>query len=307
MLVQLPFVVAGDSLRYRFMKRISPRKNAMKLFIRHKSFHDRAIILLICIVFAPMIAMSILFGGCAHTVEYQEVRDTTSNLRHDTVSGPALIRFIAILNNGTTSGLVALRASSSLSADLFATAGIQTTKLFNPVPHDSVFLLYANYAYGTGMTKLDSITIPSLKSYSMTTVVLFRTTDAADPNRIFPVFADDSLRRQAAPKKFSYVRLINGLPDYPVPSPSVNLYLDDINGSPLFKDKMSGQSSPVNFQEVRNYTLVPAGVHQVFVRSETDISQSYTTSQIFVEGQFYTIRLSGAKANGTDQLNIDAE
>ncbi len=141
----------------------------------------------------------------------------------------------------------------------------------------------------------------------MHTIVLFRTNDPGDPNRLFPIFADDSMRKVIAPHDSCYIRLINGLPDYPQPIPQVNMHIDNINAPGFFKDKATGLASPVSFQEIRNYVLMPAGSHQIFVRSDGDITQSYSTTQQFVSGEFYTIRLSGSKTDGTDQLNIDAE
>ncbi len=261
------------------------------------------------VFFLTVIIQSSFFTGCAHTVDYQSLHDTTTVLHHDTIPGPAFIRFLAMLNNNNISGIVLLKLSNPQNPVLFTEVNPQMSKEFVPIAQDSSLFLYASYFYGTGTQKFDSITIPGFKPYSMHTAVLFRTNEQGDPNRLFPVFADDSLRRVIAPKDSCYIRLINGLPDYPQPTPQVNLYIDDINAPALFKDKTNGLPSPVSFQEIRNYVLIPAGSHQLFIRSQADAdpAHAYSTSQQFTAGEFYTIRLSGAKADGTDQMNIDAE
>lgn len=257
------------------------------------------------LIFIPIIIGSLFFSACSHTVDVQTIRDTV--YRHDTISGPAFLRFLAVLNNSKTSAIIHLKLFSPLNPNLFTDVNPDMRSQFIPVNHDSTLELYANYFYGTGLPKNDSLTVPPRKPYTMTTIVLFRTNDVSDPNRIFPVFADDSLRRLEAPIGMCYIRLINGLPDYPQPSPTVNMHIDDINAPAFFKDPTTGLPSPVNFQEIRNYVLMPAGTHQIFVRSETDITQSYNATAQFIAGQFYTVRLTGSKADGSDQLNIDAE
>jgi hypothetical protein len=257
--------------------------------------------------FVSIILQTSFFTGCAHTVDYQAMHDTATVLHHDTIPGPAFIRFLAMLNNSQTSGIVLLRMNSPQGQVLFTDVNPQMRKQFIPIPQDSSFVLYASYFYGTGTQKFDSITIPPFKAYSMHTIVLFRTNESGDPNRIFPIFADDSVRRLTAPKDSCYIRLINGLPDYPQPTPLVNLYIDDINAPAFFKDKATGLPSPVSFQEIRNYVLMPAGQHQLFVRSQGNVTIFYQTSQQFIPGEFYTIRMTGAKKDSTDQMNIDAE
>ena len=266
-----------------------------------------AVTALMAFFFAAITLQSFFFTGCAHTVDYQTLHDTATVLHHDTIPGPAFIRFLGMLNNNKTTGIILLKMNSPQDQVLFTDVNPQMRKQFIPIPPDSSLVLYASYFYGTGTQKFDSITIPPFKAYSMHTIVLFRTNDPGDPNRLFSVFADDSVRRLTAPKDSCYIRLINGLPDYPQPTPLVNLYIDNINAPAFFKDKTTGLPSPVSFQEIRNYVLMPAGSHQLFLRSQGDVTQFYSTSQQFTTGEFYTIRLTGTKAEGTDQMNIDAE
>ena len=279
----------------------------MKRFLHRKSRLSVIIIMLQSLVFIPVIIASFFFSACSNSVQVQTVHDTDTLYRHDTIPGPAFLRFLAILNNSKTSGIIHLKLYNTQNPDLFTDVNPEINKQFIPINHDSTIILYASYFFGTGTQKFDSITIPPRKPYTMTTIVIFRSNDPGDPNRLFPIFADDSVRKFIAPKDSCYVRLINGLPDYPQPNPSVNMHIDDIHAPAFFKDMTTGQPSPVNFQEIRNYVLMPAGQHQIWVRSETDISQFYTSSQLFIPGQFYTIRLTGSKADGSDQLNIDSE
>jgi hypothetical protein len=245
------------------------------------------------------ISGSIFFTGCAHTVDYQVQHDTDTLVHHDTIPGPALVRFLSVLNNGTLSPIINITTKSPLNIDLFASADQYMRKQFYPIPHDSEFYLYTTYFISAGQ-KSDSIPIPSLKPYSMTTIALFKSSDPNDPDRLAPFFANDSLRKNIAPKDFCYVRLVNGLQDYPQPFPTVNMHLDDIHSVPLFK-------STVGYKEIGNYILIPAGNHTIFVRSETDASQSYSANQLFVSGEFYTVRLTGKHADQSDQLIIDTE
>jgi len=131
-------------------------------------------------------------------------------------------------------------------------------------------------------------------------VLLLNNDTIVTPSYLSPVFADDSLRKNLAPKDSCYIRLVNGLQDYPQPFATVNMHIDDIHSAALFKNNVS-------YKEVGNYILIPAGNHQFFIRSETDITQSYPFTQQFIAGQFYTIRLTGKHADQTDQLSVDAE
>ena len=256
---------------------------------------------LILFITLSVIVTAFFIQSCSHTVEVRvHDTDTVIQVHHDTIPGPAFLRFISILNNASgTSGIITLLVNSPQSKELLTDASQQMGKQLNPVPHDSTFKLYASFFYGAGLQKSDSITIPPLKSFSMTTIAFFSTGDPGNPV-LFPVFADDSTRKLLPPKDFCYIRFINGLPDYPQPNPSVNMHIDDINAPTFFKDN-------VNYQELRNYVLLPAGNHTIYVRSETDITQSYSAPQTFYPGAFYTIRLIGKHADGTDQLVIDTE
>ena len=244
------------------------------------------IVLSVAVAFA-WVGSSSLIIGCSHPVAYDTV------VHHDTIPGPAFLRFISMFN-----AQIILRQGGSANPD-FTQVSTVMTKEFFAVPHDSTFVLYANYYFKPGMQKLDSITIPALKPFSMTTVAIFESGDTNNPV-LFPKFADDSARRKLPPPDSCSIRFINGLPDYPQPQALVNMHLDNINAPPLFP-------SQVIFSEIKNYIIIPAGIHTIYIRSETDITQSYSLSFPFVAGEFYTARLIGRHADKDDQLIIDAE
>jgi hypothetical protein len=246
---------------------------------------------------AILICGTLFLNGCAHTVDYQIQHDTDTVIHHDTIPGPAFLRFLSVLNNGMVSPIITV---TTRNGDAFANVDKFMTNQFFPIPHDSTFYLLASYFTDVTNKKNDSIPIPSLKPYSMTTIALFKSNEPIDPNRLSPVFADDSLRKNLAPGGSCYVRLVNGLQDYPQPFATVNMHLDDIHAAPLFKNNVS-------YKEIGNYILIPEGNHQIFLRSETDITQSYTITQQFISGQFYTIKLTGKHADQSDQISVDAE
>lgn len=260
---------------------------------------DLIILLLELFVVIPFIATLSL--NCAHSVDYETLHDTDTVIHRDTIkpTGPAFIRFLAILDNGST---VVLK-SSPLASSPFTTASSQIDQKYLPIRNDSPFVLYASYFTGLlpGTQHFDSITIPadSLKSFSLTSILIFQTRDSG----IFPLFANDSLKKVNAPKGFCYFRFVNGLPDYPQPEPSVNIHLDNSDASPLFNNPPGA----VLYQEMRNYVLIPIGFHNVIARSEIDPTQFYSASLNFEEGHYYTARLVGIRALSTDKFIIDAE
>ncbi len=99
---------------------------------------------------------------------------------------------------------------------------------------------------------------------------------------------------------YAYFRLINGLPDYPQPTASVIVSIDDAKGAPLFQ-------SPTGFQEINNYTQIPIGTHIIYIRNASTGDVIYQTALTVHSGQFYSARLSGAKSDGTDSFVIDLE
>lgn len=251
-------------------------------------------------IFTPMIISS--FYGCAHTVEEQIIHDTDTLLQIDTTfrnpNGPAFIRLTSYISGG---GPILLKTRINNIDYIFGNALSQTIKDYVPVRNDTPFTLYAEYFNGT--TKFeDSISIPadSFASNSLTSIALFQVSDGSGPSRLYPYFANDSLKKLPSDEGYSYFRLTNGLPDYPQPTPTVNAYVDDPNGTPLF-------TLPVTYQEIRNYIQIQEGQHTIYIKSSIDGQVLYTLQKSFVNGLYYTGRLIGRKELGSDQFTIDTE
>ncbi|HEY6171670.1 MAG TPA: hypothetical protein VIX80_05365 [Candidatus Kapabacteria bacterium] len=257
------------------------------------------VVLLQLFVFTPMIISS--FYGCAHTVEEQTIHDTDTVLQNDTTfkvpNGAAFIRFTSYINDA---GPILLKTRISNSEFLFGSSLSQTVKDYIPVRNDTSFTLYAEYY--NGPTKfIDSISIPadSLSSFSLTSIALFQVSEGSEYH-LSPYFANDSMKNVFPANGFCYFRLTNSLPDHPQPTPSVNAYLDDPNGTPLF-------SLPATYQEIRNYVLIPAGQHTIILKSITDGNELYRVSKLFYSGVYYSGRMVGKKELSTDQFVIDME
>ena len=62
------------------------------------------------------------FFGCSQSVETQTIHDTTILIHHDTIPGPAFIRFVAMLNNSTASGIILLKLGNPLSQIIYSDA-----------------------------------------------------------------------------------------------------------------------------------------------------------------------------------------
>lgn len=258
------------------------------------------VVVLQLFIFTPMIISS--FYGCAHTVEEQIIHDTDTVLQVDTTfrnpNGPAFIRLTSFINGG---GPILLRTRINNIDYIFGNALSQTVKDYVPVRNDTPFTLYAEYFNGTIKFE-DSVSVPahSFVSNSLTSIALFQVSDGSGASRLYPYFANDSLKKQPPSEGFSYFRLTNGLPDYPQPTPTVNGYMDDPNGTPLF-------TLPVTYQEIRNYVLIPEGQHTIYIKSSLDGQLLYTLQKTFVSGLYYTGRLIGRKELGSDQFTIDTE
>lgn len=270
------------------------RKKVLRLFL----------FVQVCI-FAPMMIVS--FFGCARTVETEVLHDTDTVIQHDTDTvrrdGPAWVRFINFLTKG---GVIVLRTAGAGTALADATQIMR--KEYTPIRSDSLLVIYTDFYIGSDF-RTDSITIPadSLEPSSLTTIVLFQVEQDGGIVRIAPFFANDSLRLDPSPQGMAYIRFINGIADYPQPSPTVNLYMDNPDGAPLFLDN-TGNSRPVSFLELRNYIPIAAGPHSFYVRKDGDPSVLYSSLQkLFRAGVYYTARLNGSKTSGNDSFTIDEE
>ncbi len=245
-----------------------------------------------------------LNSGCAHSVDYETQHDTDTVVTNHTPHGPAFIRFLAVLDNA---GPISLK-TGGLTGLQFVQVQPSMDKQYIPITSDSSMKLYATFETGTFPNfgqHFDSLSIPNtLDSFTLTSVILFQSNVGVD-TFLTPFFANDSLKNIAAPAGMCYLRLVNGISDFPSPSPSVTLYLDDLNNQPVFKDN-SGNPEMVTYGELHNYVLVPAGQHTVYAAGSTK-SDNLQSTGFFSQGKYYTARFVGSKANGTAKLAIDEE
>jgi hypothetical protein len=242
--------------------------------------------------------------SCAHSVDYLTLHDTDTVIHRDTLhpDGPAFIRFLSVTDN---KGTISLKSSATATSPWLV--GLPQMDLqYVPIKSDSSFTLYAEFTVGPfpGTTHRDSIVIlgDSLKPFSLNTVVVFQTRDT----RLVPIFANDSLKKTPSDLGKCYIRFVNGLPDFPQPTPSVFLHLDNAEGTPIFTDA-GGVDAPLPYQSLRNYVQITAGAHTIYARSVNSANDVYSRSLNFEAGKYYTARLVGLKADGTDQFVIDAE
>src|SRR4051812_38146012 len=102
----------------------------MKIFKDDRKKFRTMIISLEILFFAPIAVSFFFFGGCAHTVDYQIVHDTDIVTHHDTIAGPAFIRFVALLNNKTASKIIHLTLNDPSNPELFTDVNPDMRKLF---------------------------------------------------------------------------------------------------------------------------------------------------------------------------------
>jgi len=217
---------------------------------------------------------------------------------HDTVlrgSGPAMVRFVSLMS--TSPSYIILRTSVDQSSPIFTSAYNYASNVYTPVKPDSSFTLYAHYQSSAGTPLVDSVVIPGdLEGGKLWTGVIYQTSD----NHLVYNFYDDSVKLQPATPGYGYIRFVNGLSDYPEPSPAVNLYVDTVNGTPLFENV-------VLYQDAHDYVPIKAGNHNVYVRGTADQNAIYQKPVLVAEGGFYTARLTGSKSFGSDLFSIDPE
>ena len=263
---------------------------------------DYLILLAELLLVIPFIVF--LHSGCAHTVDYETQHDTDTLIHNVTPHGPAFVRFLSVLDNG---GPVTLRTGSPKGLP-FMQVQPSMDKQFIPITSNTSLKLYALFESGTFpnfSSHTDSLTIPnSLDSFTFTSVVLFQNNVGVD-TFVTPYFANDSLKRIDAPVGMCYLRLVNGINDFPSPSPSVTVYLDDLNSQPIFKDQ-SGNPAMVNYGELHNYVLIPTGQHTVYAAGSTK-TDNLSANTTFIQGKYYTARFVGSKIAGTAKLAIDEE
>lgn len=255
-----------------------------------------------------LMAFITIFGlaGCEKIVEVQ-VPGPTDTLRIPVVAkGYAGIRFVSMLNDPGYS-IIQLRHGVGVNSPILAQAYEQSSNLFVAVQDSTAMQLYAHFIIN-GKAVVDSFTIPALDPGQLVTCALFQINDPVEGSvRLKPVYGNDSLRLKKAPEGKAYLRLINGVVDYPTPQNLVNVTLNTQDATPIFIDRESGDPMPVGFGEFHNYVEVPAGANRVFVKTPGDPSPVYPTQQwLFDEGGYYTARAVGSGEFGHRFL-IDTE
>jgi hypothetical protein len=248
-----------------------------------------------------------LFGltGCEKIVEVKVIE--TDTLRYPvTRKGPGFVRFVSMLP-GPTDVTIALRKSSDKNSPFFTIAEDRSSSQYFPLPDSTATQIFAHFRVA-GQDQVDSFWVPWLNPGELITCALFQVNGEAPGRfRLKATFGNDSLRLRAPESGMAYLRLINGLSDYPSPQPMVNLTLKKFDGEPVF---VSGGTEPshVGFAEFHNYVQVPAGLTHVFVKAKEDPTPLYTpTAFDFREGGYYTARLVGTRASGSDRFMIDTE
>ena len=264
-------------------------------------------------LFSVFLIVSMISSGCSKSspteVDTLRVHDTLTHrdtiIHKDTVIhidtllvGPAHVRFISFLDNGSS---ITLKSSSGNNAPPIASATPQSIKSYLPIRSDTSLTIYATFSDGS-LLKNSLFVIPSLGPQELVTIALFQT-----GNDLSPVFGVDSAIAQQAPPGFAWLRLINGVSDFPVPSPRVNAWFDTFSNPPVYRDPMTHAEADVPYQGLANYVLVPSGQHTVLIKGPTGSTAIYTASHFFVDGGYYTFRTTGSRAAATDRASIDDE
>lgn len=242
----------------------------------------------------------VLFGltGCEKIVTVTEIeRDTV--IKNDTLyrpEGPAYVRFISLLPDRNSANITLLRGASPTAA-IFGSAEQTMPIDFIPVPSDSGFTLYTSFKVD-GVQQLDSINFSALDPTKMYTCALSLINDGGT-YRVTPGYSLDTMKVKTPGEGKAYLRLINGLADYPNPN-HLNLKLKSFDSASLF-------ASPVNFTKIGNYVEVPTGTYPVMVVSPDETSPLYEQQFVFAQGGYYTAIVVGLKNLGTDKLFILTE
>jgi hypothetical protein len=149
---------------------------------------------------------------------------------------------------------------------------------------------------------MDSITIPPFEPTEMYTCAIFGINDPeSGQTKLAPGFSWDSLKVVPASEGKAYIRLINGLADYPTPSPAVTLKLKSANAEPLFAE-------PVPYSKIANYVEIPTGTYQLFLSAPEESGNILNTVTLNVaEGGYYTAMVYGRKSENTAKFAVTVE
>lgn len=256
-----------------------------------------AIGLLLLLLFIAFFGLT----GCEKIVEVEKTIYDTVTV-HDTTEvpkGPAYVRFVSMLPDRTAG--VALSLSSGSNSEPFALAGDRSRNEFIPVKAREGLRLYATYYRGS--TKLtDSILLPPFEPTQLYTCAIFGIEDIENGTMTLePHFSWDSLKTVPASQGKAYLRLLNGLADFPVPSPEVNVKLKSVSDSVLFP-------VDVKYREIANYVEIPVGAYQVYLTAPGESGSILNTATINAnQGSYYSAMVFGRKSDGTAKFQVLGE
>lgn len=247
-----------------------------------------------------------LFGltGCEKIVEVKVVETDTLRIPV-TRKGPGFVRFVSMLP-GPTNVSIALRKSSDKNSPFYTIAEDRSGSEFYPFPDSTATQVFAHFRVN-GVDQIDSFWVPWLNPGEMITCAIFQVANADVQGRfnVLPVYSNDSLRLRPAAEGKAYLRLINGLSDYPSPEPMTNLALRQADAEPIFTN--GTEPGYLGFSKIHNYVEVPIGLTQVYVKAPGDPTPLYSLTHDFKQGGYYTARLVGFRQTATDRFVIDTE
>lgn len=243
-----------------------------------------------------------LFGltGCEKIVEVEKTVYDTVTVPVEVPKGPAYVRFVSLLPDRATAGVALYKGPTESSAP-FGLAGDHSRNEFIPVTPRQAMTLYAFYFKGS--TKImDSILLPPFEPTEMYTCAVFGIEDpGSGETKLAPGFSWDSLKVVPASEGKAYLRLVNGLADYPTPSPTVNLKLKSSSAEPLFPE-------PVPYSKIANYVEIPTGTYQLFLAAADEPGSILNIVALNVaQGAYYTAMVYGRKSDNTAKLAITVE
>jgi hypothetical protein len=265
---------------------------------------------ILAVLLVGLLCVSLLDSGCTKSTPTQvdtvTIRDTTirrdTTIKLDTVKfGPAYIRFIAFLQNGEA---ITLNTGQGSTQYPFATANYYSERRFTPIRSDTSLTLNCVYVDVNNKSAQSIFLIPNTFPQALVTVAMFELPSAGGLNETLSL---DTAIENPPPPGFAYFRLINGVSDYPNP-PSVNVFEDSLAGPPLFRDPISHLRKDAKYQDIANYILIPADNrnHLFYAAGKSGFTPWFTNFTI-TSGGYYTGRLYGSKAAGTDGFRIDQE
>jgi hypothetical protein len=253
--------------------------------------------LLLLFVFVAVFGLT----GCEKIVEVEKTVTDTLTV-HDTTEvpkGPAYVRFVSMLPNRTEAGIGLYRSVSKMNP--FGLAGDVSRNEFIPVKAREALKLYTWYLRNS-VNVLDSILLPPFEPTEMYTCAIFGIEDPDNGTiTLEPHFSWDSLKVVRPSEGKAYLRLINALADYPVPTPVVNIKLKSVGDSVVFKED-------VKYREIANYVEIPTGAYQIYLTVPGE--QGYILNPVpqnIEEGAYYTAMVFGKKSDGTAKLQVTVE